>query len=142
MKPTKQNIWLPLVLMVVFALSRWPGVLPQNFSAAYALAFCAGVYFPGGLAWLPLGTLVATDLGLNAFYYHAPILDGRFVVKNLAFVLIILLGRGCFHRRDKWVKLVGGGLVGALVAWRTRNVLLTLIAGMLALWVLQFLFSR
>jgi branched-subunit amino acid transport protein len=29
------------------------------------------------------------------------------------------------------------GLVGALVAWRTRNVLLTLAAGMLALWVLQ-----
>jgi branched-subunit amino acid transport protein len=32
------------------------------------------------------------------------------------------------------------GLVGALVAWRTRNVLLTLVAGMLALWVLQALF--
>ena len=32
------------------------------------------------------------------------------------------------------------GLVGALVAWRTRNVLLTLAAGMLALWGLQALF--
>ncbi len=29
------------------------------------------------------------------------------------------------------------GLVGAVVAWRTRNVLLTLIAGMLMLWALQ-----
>ena len=34
------------------------------------------------------------------------------------------------------------GLVGALVAWRTRNVLLTLSAGMLALWILQLVFSR
>ncbi len=32
------------------------------------------------------------------------------------------------------------GLAGAVVAWRTRNVLLTLIAGMLVLWVLEALF--
>ena len=32
------------------------------------------------------------------------------------------------------------GLAGALVAWRTRNVLLTLAAGMLVLWSLQALF--
>src|SRR6185437_6736288 len=35
----KANLWLPIALMVVFALTRWPGVLPPNFSAAYALAF-------------------------------------------------------------------------------------------------------
>ena len=50
---------LPLALMVVFALSRIPGMLPQNFSAAYALVFCAGVYFTGRMAWwLPLTTLL------------------------------------------------------------------------------------
>jgi len=38
---------LPLALMLVFALSRIPGMLPQNFSAAYALAFCGGLYFSG-----------------------------------------------------------------------------------------------
>jgi branched-subunit amino acid transport protein len=32
------------------------------------------------------------------------------------------------------------GLVGAVVAWRTRSVLLTLVAGMLALWALQAMF--
>ena len=32
------------------------------------------------------------------------------------------------------------GLAGAVVAWRTRNVMLTLLAGMLALWALQTLF--
>jgi branched-subunit amino acid transport protein len=32
------------------------------------------------------------------------------------------------------------GLAGAVVAWRTRNVLLTLLAGMLVLWALQTIF--
>lgn len=32
------------------------------------------------------------------------------------------------------------GLAGAVVAWRTRNVMLTLLAGMLALWALQTIF--
>ncbi len=31
------------------------------------------------------------------------------------------------------------GLVAGLVAWRTRNVLLTLLAGMLSLWALSWL---
>jgi branched-subunit amino acid transport protein len=31
------------------------------------------------------------------------------------------------------------GVLAALVAWRTRNVLLTLVAGMAALWILQVL---
>jgi branched-subunit amino acid transport protein len=33
------------------------------------------------------------------------------------------------------------GLVAVLIAWRTRNVLLTIAAGMAALWVLQWLFA-
>jgi branched-subunit amino acid transport protein len=33
------------------------------------------------------------------------------------------------------------GLLAAAVAWRTRNVLLTILAGMLALWALQWLAS-
>ncbi len=32
------------------------------------------------------------------------------------------------------------GLAGAVVAWRTRNVLLTLLSGMLVLWALQTIF--
>lgn len=30
------------------------------------------------------------------------------------------------------------GLIATLVAWRTRNILLTIAAGMAALWLLQF----
>jgi branched-subunit amino acid transport protein len=33
------------------------------------------------------------------------------------------------------------GLGGALVAWRTRNVLLTILVGMALLWILQSTFG-
>lgn len=31
------------------------------------------------------------------------------------------------------------GILAALIAWRTRNVLLTIVVGMIALWILQWL---
>ena len=61
-----------LVVFVVFALTRIPGMLPENFSAAYALMFCAGAFLRGRVAWwLPLAVMLATDLALNAYYYRA-----------------------------------------------------------------------
>jgi branched-subunit amino acid transport protein len=33
------------------------------------------------------------------------------------------------------------GLLAILVAWRTKNVMYTIVIGMLALWVLQFIFN-
>jgi hypothetical protein len=65
-----KTLW-PVVLILVFAFSRWPGAMPQNFSAAYALCFCAGLYLPRKLAWaLPLGVVLITDLFLTFGYYH------------------------------------------------------------------------
>src|SRR5450755_1560917 len=65
----KWHRWLPLVFVALFAGSRIPGLLPLNFSAAYAFAFCAGVYFPRKKSWwLPLLVLLATDLALNVYY--------------------------------------------------------------------------
>ena len=34
------------------------------------------------------------------------------------------------------------GILAAIVAWRTRNVLLTIAVGMVALWVLEFMVGR
>ena len=58
---------LPILLMLVFALSRIPGLLPQNFSAAYAHRVLRRRSFSRGAMawWLPLGTLLVTDIGLN-----------------------------------------------------------------------------
>src|SRR5437868_760962 len=113
----KWNIGLPLLLMGVFALTRWPGLLPPNFSAFYALAFCAGVYFPRRLAWwLPLATIMLSDVALNLYYYfHLHIRSFNFMqlVNYAAYTLIIWLGTR-FNPKTSWLKLLSGGLLGAV----------------------------
>src|SRR5207249_6120281 len=72
----KRQLWLPILLMLVFALTRWPGLLPWNFSAAYALSFCAGIFFPRRLAWwLPLTTLLLSDVLINCYYQFVQHID-------------------------------------------------------------------
>src|SRR5262245_43271692 len=87
---------LPYIFIVVAALSRWPGLFPLNFSAFYALAFCAGAFFPRNTKWwFPLGTLVATDLVLNCYYYFALGINSfraTQLINYLAFASIIWLG--------------------------------------------------
>lgn len=118
----KRNVIFVLVLVAVFGLSRIPGLMPPNFSAAYALAFCAGVYFPGALAWwVPLGTLLGTDILLNALYYHTAIFDGHMFIKIVAFAGLIGLGR-LFSARHSWVKLLCGGILGALLFYLVTNI--------------------
>ena len=114
---------LPVVFLALFALSRWPGLFPPNFSAATALAFCAGVYFRGAAAWwLPLGTMLATDVTLNVFYYHvAPF--GSYLWLNYA-IYAGLIGLGkWFGRRAAFWKLLGGGLLGAVIFYLVTNTL-------------------
>jgi hypothetical protein len=117
----KSKLVLPIALMVVFALSRIPGMLPENFSAAYAMAFCGGVYFSGAMAWwLPLGALLGTDILLNVFYYHEPVFTPYLAVKTLSFVGLIALGR-LFSPRAGFLKLLGGGLLGAVLFYLITN---------------------
>jgi len=107
--------------MLALALTRIPGVLPDNFNPAYALAFCGGLYFAGAMAWwLPLGTLLLTDVLLNVFHYHHPIFSGYMGVKLLAFVGIVALGRQ-FKPGMNWLKLLGGGVLGALLFYLITN---------------------
>src|SRR5262249_5541438 len=118
---------LPIVLMLVFALSRIPGMLPQNFSAAYALTFCAGVYFSGRLAWwLPLTTLLLTDIGLNVYYlrlgwpvFELPILKYQ-LFNYAAYAVLIWVGRK-FNPRASFIALLGGGILGAILFYLITN---------------------
>ena len=128
LEPVKRNFALPLALMVVFALSRVPGMLPQNFSAAYALAFCAGVYFTGRWAWwLPLGTLLLTDIGLNLYYRFAlgwhvfefSVLKYQ-LFNYLSYLVLIWLGRR-FKPNSSFLGLLGGGILGALLFYFITN---------------------
>ncbi len=123
----KGKLAMPLALMVVFALSRIPGMLPQNFSAAYALVFCAGVYFPGRLAWwLPLATLLVTDIGLNIYYLHLgwnvfdlPVLKYQ-LLNYVAYGFLIWFGRR-FSPKASFIALLGGGILGAILFYLITN---------------------
>lgn len=124
----KWNKWLPVLLMVAFAITRIPGVLPQNFSAAYALMFCAGVFFTGRMAWwLPLGTMVLTDIGLNFYYWLAlgydvwkPLNLVYQTLNYVAYVVIILVGKR-FKPTASFLGLLGGGILGALLFYLITN---------------------
>jgi hypothetical protein len=125
----KWNRLLPVLFVVVFALSRIPGLMPANFSVAYAFAFCAGVYFRGATAWwLPLGVMAATDIGLNFYYQHANPDGNVWSAANLAnlafnyaaYAVLILLGRR-FKPQSRFVALLGGGLLGAILFYLITN---------------------
>jgi hypothetical protein len=113
--------------MVIAAFSRWPGLFPSNFSAFYGLAFCAGAFFaPRMRWWLPLGTLLITDLCLDFYYLHhgyrvfdIPLIKYQ-LVNYAAFVLLIFLGRA-FGRRASFLALLGGGLLGAMLFYFITN---------------------
>lgn len=119
---------LPVALMLVFALSRIPGMLPENFSAAYAIAFCAGVYLVGSMRWwLPLTLLVATDIGLNLYYafildipvFQLPMLRYQVFV-YAGYGLLIWLGKR-FKPSASFLSLLGGGLLGAVLFYLITN---------------------
>lgn len=115
---------LPVVFILAAAASRWPGLLPPSFSVFYGLAFVAGAAFAGRMAWwLPLGTLLVTDVALNV-YYTAKLGQNAFqpyqLLNYAAFAGLILLGRQ-FGTRASLGRLVGGGLFGALLFWLLTN---------------------
>lgn len=115
---------LPFVLMVVFALTRVPGLLPVNFSAVYGLLFCAGVYFSGRMAWwLPLATMAVTDVGLGLYYYFTAgigFFQPYLLVNYAVYAVLIGLGR-CFKPQSSWLTLLGGGVLGAILFYLITN---------------------
>ena len=123
----KGKLLLPVIFVATFALSRIPGLLPLNFSVAYAFAFCAGVYFRGALAWwLPLGVMLATDIGLNIYYashgvsvWDLPDLE-NLIFNYAAYAVLIFLGRR-FKPRSSFIGLLGGGLLGAILFYLITN---------------------
>lgn len=120
----KWTKWLPYCFVVLAALSRWPGLFPQNFSAFYALAFCAGAFFPGTMKWwLPLGTLLVTDLALNFYYLfalHINAFQPFQLVNYAAFGAIVWFGSR-FNRKSSFLRLLSGGILGALLFYLLTN---------------------
>ena len=116
-----RKIWLPLLLMLIFAVSRWPGMLPQNFSAAHALLFCAAFWLPGWMGWvLPLATIIVTDILLNVFAYDVTVLDPRLVTNWMILALFVVLAKGLARRRS-YDRVFLGTLFGALLFYLVSN---------------------
>src|SRR5579864_3246399 len=128
LRSVKGKLILPLAAMLVFALSRIPGMLPPNFSAAYAVLFCAGVYFSGRWAWwLPIGTMLVTDIGLDLYYrfyvgwhvFDAATIEFQ-LINYAAYLVLIWLGRR-FKPQASFLALLGGGVLGAMLFYVLTN---------------------
>jgi hypothetical protein len=118
-----KRIVLPILFVTVFAVSRIPHLLPPDFSAAYALAFCAGVYFRGAMAWwLPLGVMAATDVGLNVFYYHVSAVRWDMLLNYGLYGGLIAAGKW-MGKSAPLGKLLLGGVLGALLFYLITNTL-------------------
>ncbi len=125
---------MPLLLVLAFAISRLPGVLPPSFSVVYAVAFCAGVCFPKRMAWwVPMVTLAITDLALNCYYqfslgyecFTIPMLI--YMLGNYAgYAVLIWLGKR-FKPSSSFIGLLGGGMLGAMLFYLITNTLSWLI---------------
>ena len=124
----KSNNALPYLFMALFALSRWPGLFPPSFSAAYAVVFCAGVYFTKRInQWFLLGTMLFTDIALNFYYQNVKGWD-VWTLSNLAhqgvvyfcWIMLFVLGRR-FKPGSSFVSLLGGGILGALLFYLITN---------------------
>ena len=107
--------------MLVFAASRWPGMLPQNFSAAHALLFCAAFWLPGWMGWvLPLATIIVTDILLNLFHYSMPVMVPELVVNWMILGLFVVLAKWLARRRS-YGRVFLGTLIGALLFYLVSN---------------------
>lgn len=118
---------MPVIFLVLVALSRWPGLFPPSFSAVYSLMFFAGVCFRGRIGWwLPLVTIMASDVALN-FYYQSKGFDVwqlsvvRYQLVNYAaYIVIIWIGRR-FKPSSSFFSLLGGGVLGAILFYVITN---------------------
>jgi len=100
--------------------------MPHNFSAVYAIMFCAGLYLPGWGGWtIPLVLMVVIDLLITLVFYSSGDFSlWQFAVgmapNYLAYAGLIGLGR-FFGEKRPWWMLVIGGMFGALLFYIVTN---------------------
>jgi hypothetical protein len=77
--------------------------------------------------WLPLATMLVTDIGLNFYYWQAlgwdvwtPAKLAYLGFNYLGYAALILLGRR-FKPGSSFVSLLGGGILGALLFYFLTN---------------------
>lgn len=99
-------------LMLAFA-GRPDAIGLHNFSPMAAVTLCGALFLPKRWAFaLPFGALLASDLLLNAFRYHAPLLSWAMLAPYTAFALIAALGWRLREKAQVW-QILGASLLGS-----------------------------
>lgn len=93
----------------------------HNFAPVAAIALCGAVYLPRRFALLlPLAMLFFSDLALNVFHYHKPMLTLDIVPHYLALALIVLLGLA-LRGRVRLFGLLAGSFAGSVIFYVITN---------------------
>ncbi|EDY20207.1 conserved hypothetical protein [Chthoniobacter flavus Ellin428] len=93
----------------------------HNFAPVAAVALCGAVYLPRRIAMvLPVAMLFISDLVLNLFHYHQPLLTFDILPRYLALALISGLGFA-LRGHANILRLLGASFVGSLVFFVITN---------------------
>jgi len=93
----------------------------HNFAPVAAVALCGAVYLPRRAALaLPLAMLFLSDVVLNVFHYHQPLLTVEIVPRYLALALIAGLGFA-LRRRARPGPLLAASFAGSLIFFVLTN---------------------
>lgn len=93
----------------------------HNFAPVSAIALCGAVFLPKRLAvLLPLGSLLLSDIVLNVFHYHQPLLTWEIVPRYLALGLICELGF-LMRNRVRFGGLLLGSVGGSVIFYVITN---------------------
>ena len=116
---------LLLVVVVYRVVSGFAGSADfqwmHNFAPVAAVALCGAAYLPRRMAVaLPLAMLFVSDVILNVFHYHQPLLTFDILPRYAALVLISALGFA-LRGRAKLPALVGASIAGSLLFYVITN---------------------
>ncbi|MEA3209586.1 MAG: hypothetical protein QOE70_2643 [Chthoniobacter sp.] len=123
--PMLAALLLLLVVAVYRVISGFAGSADlhwlHNFAPVAAVALCGAVYLPRRVAVvLPLAILFASDVVLNVFVYHKPLLTFEIVPRYVALALISGLGFA-LRERPRLPSLLGASFLGSLVFFAITN---------------------
>ncbi len=93
----------------------------HNFAPLAAVALCGAAYLPRRIAFaLPLAMLFLSDLVLNVFHYHQPLLTVEILPRYLALALIAGLGIALRGRAGVFA-LLAASLAGSVIFYVLTN---------------------
>ena len=110
-----QVLFVGLILIIGFS-RHLPLSYPEwfNFSPALSIFLISGAMMRGAWSWVaPVCAVFVTDLMINPSY-GVHLLEPFMIATYLAYLLVFLFGKSLFNTKSL-LRLVGGGIAGALV---------------------------